>query len=114
MTLGGYRDMVTALRELAEEVCAGRLVATGGGGYGAYSVVPRAWTILLGVLLEAELPELLPESWRALSEAASGEEAPVRLSADDTYEIDSARRSALLTATSRSIAELAARVPLLS
>ena len=32
--------------ELSEEVCGGRWVATGGGGYQPYRVIPRAWSLV--------------------------------------------------------------------
>ena len=38
-----------ALHELAHQVCDGRWVATGGGGYEYVDVVPRAWAHLLGI-----------------------------------------------------------------
>lgn len=42
--------------ELAHELCEGRWVATGGGGYAIREVVPRAWTLLFGEMVER--PEL--------------------------------------------------------
>ncbi len=38
--------------ELAHELCAGRWVATGGGGYAVREVVPRAWTLLFAEMVE--------------------------------------------------------------
>ena len=38
--------------ELAHELCEGRWVALGGGGYAVEEVVPRAWTILLAEMVE--------------------------------------------------------------
>jgi acetoin utilization protein AcuC len=42
--------------ELAHELCQGRWVATGGGGYAIREVVPRAWTLLFAEMVER--PEL--------------------------------------------------------
>jgi acetoin utilization protein AcuC len=42
--------------ELAHELCEGRWVATGGGGYAIREVVPRAWTLLFAEMVER--PEL--------------------------------------------------------
>ena len=42
--------------ELAHELCDGRWVATGGGGYAVREVVPRAWTLLFAEMVEQ--PEL--------------------------------------------------------
>jgi acetoin utilization protein AcuC len=38
--------------ELAHELCDGRWVATGGGGYAVHEVVPRAWTLLFAEMVE--------------------------------------------------------------
>jgi acetoin utilization protein AcuC len=42
--------------ELAHELCEGRWVALGGGGYAVDQVVPRAWTLLFAEMVER--PEL--------------------------------------------------------
>lgn len=42
--------------ELAHELCEGRWLALGGGGYAVYEVVPRAWTLLFAEMVEH--PEL--------------------------------------------------------
>lgn len=66
LSVDGQRASYLALAELADEVCAGRWVSTGGGGYAAIDVVPRAWTHLLGVVSGVPvLPETpIPEAWR--------------------------------------------------
>src|SRR5579864_4746059 len=38
--------------ELAHELCDGRWLALGGGGYAVYEVVPRAWTLLFAEMVE--------------------------------------------------------------
>lgn len=45
-----------AFHELAHELCDGRWLALGGGGYAIYEVVPRAWTLLFAEMVER--PEL--------------------------------------------------------
>jgi len=45
--------------ELAHELCEGRWLALGGGGYAIYEVVPRAWTLLFAEMVEH--PELAAE-----------------------------------------------------
>ena len=42
--------------ELAHELCDGRWVATGGGGYAVREVVPRAWTLLFAEMVERPEP----------------------------------------------------------
>src|SRR2546428_699458 len=38
--------------ELAHELCEGRWLALGGGGYAIYEVVPRAWTLFFAEMVE--------------------------------------------------------------
>src|SRR5215218_7883042 len=49
LSVDGQRASYLALRALADELCGGRWVITGGGGYALVEVVPRAWTHLLAV-----------------------------------------------------------------
>ena len=48
-----------AFHELAHELCEGRWLALGGGGYAIYEVVPRAWTLLFAEMVER--PDLAAE-----------------------------------------------------
>jgi acetoin utilization protein AcuC len=45
--------------ELAHELCEGRWLALGGGGYAIYEVVPRAWTLFFAEMVER--PDLAVE-----------------------------------------------------
>jgi acetoin utilization protein AcuC len=45
--------------ELSHELCGGRWLALGGGGYAIYEVVPRAWTLLFAEMVER--PDLAAE-----------------------------------------------------
>jgi acetoin utilization protein AcuC len=45
--------------ELAHELCEGRWLALGGGGYAIYEVVPRAWTLFFAEMVER--PDLAAE-----------------------------------------------------
>jgi acetoin utilization protein AcuC len=48
-----------AFHDLAHELCDGRWLALGGGGYAIYEVVPRAWTLLFAEMVER--PDLAAE-----------------------------------------------------
>ncbi|UQU66368.1 acetoin utilization protein AcuC [Couchioplanes caeruleus] len=69
LSVDGQRAAYIALRALAEEVCEGRWVATGGGGYALVEVVPRAWTHLLAVATGEPLDPATrtPPAWRSLA-----------------------------------------------
>jgi len=69
LSVDGQRASYAAMHRLAHEVCDGRWVVTGGGGYGLVEVVPRAWTHLLAEVTGEPLdPQTLtPQSWRELA-----------------------------------------------
>ena len=72
LSVDGQRASYLALHDLAHDVCDGRWVATGGGGYALIEVVPRAWVHLLAIVAGRPLDPAtpLPEHWRAHVEAA--------------------------------------------
>src|SRR5580765_4379144 len=43
----------------------GRWLSTGGGGYDAYRVVPRSWSLVWLAGAHADVPERIPTAWRA-------------------------------------------------
>jgi acetoin utilization protein AcuC len=69
LSVDGQRAAYGTLHRLAHELCGGRWVATGGGGYGLVEVVPRAWTHLLAEATGEPLPPETPtpESWQELA-----------------------------------------------
>lgn len=63
VTTDGYLSAVRSVIALADEVCDGRLAATGGGGYQPYREVPIMWASALALLLGMEPPREVPEEW---------------------------------------------------
>lgn len=66
LTVDGQRASYQAMHELAHEICDGRWIALGGGGYGLVRAVPRAWTHLLAEVSGSPLDPTteIPQSWR--------------------------------------------------
>ena len=66
LSVDGQRASYLALAGLADELCAGRWMSMGGGGYSVADVVPRAWAHLLGVVSGEPVPAetVIPEAWR--------------------------------------------------
>jgi acetoin utilization protein AcuC len=58
-----YRFLAKAFHELAHGVTGGRWLATGGGGYQIYRVVPRAWTIYFAEIAGTEIGPEIPQEW---------------------------------------------------
>ena len=81
LSVDGQRASYLALHDLAHEVCEGRWVAFGGGGYSIVNVVPRAWSHLLAIVGGAPLaPDLeTPESWREVVSERLGVRPPQRM-----------------------------------
>ncbi|HEV2087698.1 MAG TPA: acetoin utilization protein AcuC [Cryptosporangiaceae bacterium] len=69
LSVDGQRAAQLAIRALAHEVCGGRWVALGGGGYRLVDVVPRTWTHLHATLTGEPIPTSVatPQLWRAFA-----------------------------------------------
>ncbi len=78
LTVDGHRAIYRALRELAEETAGGKWLATGGGGYGLFRVVPRSWTHLLATVLDRDLDPRrpVPAGWTAHAATLTGRPLP--------------------------------------
>ena len=62
-TIRLYEHIPRRIHDLSHQLCGGRWVATGGGGYDWWRVVPRAWTALWAVVSHAKMPEKPAEDW---------------------------------------------------
>jgi acetoin utilization protein AcuC len=81
LTVDGQRATYLALHDLAHEVCAGKWVVTGGGGYAVVDVVPRSWTHLLAIVGGTPLDPATetPEGWREHVRTLLGRTGPFRM-----------------------------------
>jgi acetoin utilization protein AcuC len=81
LTVDGHRAAYLALHDLAHEVCDGRWVATGGGGYAIVDVVPRSWTHLLAIVSGSPLDPHTdtPGGWRDHVQTLLGRTGPFRM-----------------------------------
>ena len=81
---------------LAHRHAAGRWLATGGGGYDAYRVVPRAWALTWLAGAHRDAPAAIPESWRErwAADAARYGQAPLPDRFDDVPDVGAAQRAA--------------------
>ena len=63
---------------LAHEHASGRWLATGGGGYDVYRVVPRAWGLVWLAQAHRDVPSEMPRAWRSRweAEAATHRQGP--------------------------------------
>ena len=81
LSIDAQRSAQVALHDLAHELCDGRWLVTGGGGYALVQVVPRTWTHLLAIAAGAPVDPLMetPVKWRELARSLTGETAPLTM-----------------------------------
>jgi acetoin utilization protein AcuC len=86
-TLALYPRLAERLHRLAHEVCEGRWLIVGGGGYDPADVTPRAWTAFVGTVLGHHTANVeLPQTWIEASREAGGD--PPRCLLDDIPPLD--------------------------
>jgi acetoin utilization protein AcuC len=78
-SVDGQRRAYSMLHDLAHEVCGGKWVLLGGGGYEIVQVVPRAWTLAVAEAVGVDLPTSTPDDWQYATERRTGEVAPASL-----------------------------------
>lgn len=69
---GTYERIAGIIHDLAHEICDGKWVGVGGGGYDP-AVVPRVWTVIFSKMAGIELPDEVPDSWKSLCKKLAGE-----------------------------------------
>jgi acetoin utilization protein AcuC len=78
LSVDAQRAAAVALHDLAHELCDGRWLLTGGGGYALVQVVPRTWTHLLAIAAGGPVDPAMetPARWRELARSLTGETPP--------------------------------------
>ncbi|CCH76062.1 Acetoin utilization protein acuC [Nostocoides japonicum T1-X7] len=81
ITVDAQRYAADAVHRLAHQVCQGRWVALGGGGYELIDVVPRAWTHLTAIAAHHPIAAdvEIPASWRDDVQRRFGRPGPARM-----------------------------------
>jgi acetoin utilization protein AcuC len=64
VTTTGHGRAARLVDQLAHRFSRGRWLATGGGGYDAYRVVPRTWSLTWMAGAHREVPTSMPGEWR--------------------------------------------------
>lgn len=66
LSVDAQRQVALDISQLADELCEGRWLATGGGGYNVTAVVPRTWTHLTAIVAGKPVPlrTYVPEEFR--------------------------------------------------
>lgn len=82
-SLNPYLEIAASVHALAHELCDGRLLLLGGGGYNAANVC-MVWPAIAHTVGEVPLPPGVPDGWRQRFEAHYGMPAPRRFSEPPT------------------------------
>lgn len=82
--------------ELAHRHAGGRWLATGGGGYDVYRVVPRTWSLVWLAGAHRDVPAAIPEAWRErwAGDAELYGQAPIPTTFEDEANAGEPRRPA--------------------
>jgi acetoin utilization protein AcuC len=75
VTANVYYQAASRIHDLAHELCDGRVIVFGGGGY-RLSNVARCWTSVFSAFTQSSIPNELPRDWRICYRSITGEEAP--------------------------------------
>jgi acetoin utilization protein AcuC len=86
LTAQGFTQVFKRIVELAETHAGGRVIATGGGGYATWTVVPRVWASLYATLAECTMPEIVPPTWLQRWQSHSDETLPETMQ-DEALEV---------------------------
>jgi acetoin utilization protein AcuC len=86
LTVQGFAQVFKRIVELAEAHAGGKIIATGGGGYATWTVVPRVWASLYATFEGREMPELVPETWLNQWQSHSDEPLPETMQ-DEALEV---------------------------
>jgi acetoin utilization protein AcuC len=78
LTTRVYAEVVGRMHDFAHELCNGRLLLFGGGGY-TLANVPRVWTVAFSTLAGVKPNDEIPSDWSKTFEIAAEEDRPHRL-----------------------------------
>ena len=75
LTTKVYEEVVRKMHDLAHELCNGKMLLFGGGGY-TLSNVPRVWTVAFSTLAGANPNDEIPLDWSNEFEKATEDDPP--------------------------------------
>jgi acetoin utilization protein AcuC len=110
LTTRAYSVVASRIHAMAHEICDGRLVLFGGGGYNVRNVA-RCWTIVLGEISEIKLPNQIPLEWMELFRKTVKDEPPTQLY-DQEMEIQEGQSRRIMEEVKQTVSDVKRRIPM--
>ncbi|MEX3610403.1 acetoin utilization protein AcuC [Rothia sp. LK2588] len=78
ISVDAQRELAAYIGRLADELCEGRWIATGGGGYSVHNAVPRSWAHLIAIAAgdPLDIRRPTPQAWQKYMKEKYGDDAP--------------------------------------
>jgi acetoin utilization protein AcuC len=109
LTMDTYGDLATRMHSLAHEICGGKYIVFGGGGYTPENVA-RAWSIMFSTINGITLPDKIPERWIELCRDAMKREPPSTFSDKSGRSMNNVDRERIRETIEQRIKEIKVRV----
>lgn len=105
LTTEVYHELASRLHAIAHEVCDGKYVVLGGGGYNP-EIVAISWAIMFSTISEIMIPDSIPQKWINFCRENLGKEPPTTFSDKHGQAINRVEREKIVNAIEEIVKEI--------
>ncbi|WXG42798.1 MAG: acetoin utilization protein AcuC [Promethearchaeati archaeon SRVP18_Atabeyarchaeia-1] len=109
LTMDVYGKIASRLHSLAHEVCGGKYLVLGGGGYKPESVA-RVWTTMFSNISESTIPDKIPEEWVKFCREKMKREPPTTFSDEYERSINNSEREKITWTVEQTLKEIKSKI----